>query len=144
MNQSVDFERFRSTSLLKSISTHEFIRGSGHSSQSRQFDGKPKVCLEFIYLSASDPKIETDQLDPIGAGRSWAELNITEDTVVFATGGRNKIRHASERVNTSSVGEREQTHIGVIQAWDEFCAALNHAAVLLHNADFTYAVWFYT
>ena len=71
LNQSVDFERFRSTSLLKSISTHEFSRGSGHSSQSRQFDGKPKVCLEFIYLSASDPKIETDQLGRGDRGLNW-------------------------------------------------------------------------
>ena len=86
--------------------------------------------------STSDPQIKIEQLE---SGRAWAERNIGEDTFVFAEGDRNHIRHASERVNTTLVDAREQPYLGIIQAWDAFCDALNHAAIVpLHSGDFTF------
>ena len=86
--------------------------------------------------STSDPQIKIEQLE---SGRAWAERNIGEDTLVFAEGDRNHIRHASERVNTTLVDAREQPYLGIIQAWDAFCDALNHAAIVpLHSGDFTF------
>ena len=96
----------------------------------------PCIFINFYLDSTPDPKIKIEQLE---AGRAWAERNIGEDTIVFAEGDRNHIRHASERVNTSSVEAREQPHLGIIQAWDAFCDALNHAAIVpLHSGDFTF------
>ena len=70
-------------------------------------------CIIIIFYLVFQLKI-----DQLGSGRAWAETNIAEDTVVFAEGDRNHIRHTSERVNTSSVEAREQPHLGIIQAWD--------------------------
>ena len=96
----------------------------------------PCIFIIFFLDSTSDPKIKIEQLE---SGRGWAERNIGEDTLVFAEGDRNHIRHASERVNTSLVDAREQPHLGIIQAWDAFCDALNHAAIVpLHSGDFTF------
>ena len=75
----------------------------------------------------------------MGSGRAWATGSIAENTIVFAAGDRNHTRHASERVNTTSLIEREQPHLGVIQAWDAFCDALNHAAIVqLYSGDLTF------
>ena len=94
----------------------------------------PCIFINFYSDSTSDPKIKIEQLE---SGRGRAERNIGEDTLAFAEGDRNHIRHASERVNTNLVDAREQPQLGIIQAWDAFCDALNHAAIVpLHIGDF--------
>ena len=91
-------------------------------------------CIIIIFYLVFQLKI-----DQLGSGRAWAETNIAEYTIVFAEGDRNHIRHASERVNTSLLAEREHPHLGIIQGWDAFCDALNHAAIVpLHSGDFTF------
>ena len=87
----------------------------------------PCLFLNFYLNSSSDHNIKITQLR---TARAWAETHVSEETVVFASGDRNHIRDTSERIHTEAAAETELPNVAVIGAWDDFCAALNHSAIV--------------
>ena len=96
----------------------------------------PCLFLNFYLNSSSDHNIKITQLR---TARAWAETHVSEETVVFASGDRNHIRDTSERIHTEAAAETGLPNVAVIGAWDDFCAALNHSAIVpLQSGDFTF------